>query len=250
LIADNNKNEHIIRRSKMINSEVKNAIETIVKLDVIGEEFPHKELDLAIVNCDYYVRPGVARTAFMFWFHRIMDGEFPAELLDRNIPNEMRIPMTLAGLVRTFFDKSYFEEFCNIPVAAANCSTVKKIMKKFSTKELKNFFILLINGRGRGDMFISNSGSTSMWKRINDECRNVDNSIPEITEMSTAYSAFTENNPIYFFDYLTPKTIVDIISDNIDKNTDIAEKLARLLRDSGYSEAKRYLDNIINRQKH
>lgn len=233
----------------MINTEVKNAIETIVKLDVIGEEFPHKELDLAIVNCDYYVRPGVERTAFMFWFHRIMDGEFSTELLDKNIPKEMRVPMTLAGLVRTFFDKSYFEEFCNTPVMTVNCSIVKKIIKNFSTKELKNFFILLINGRGRGDMFISNSNSTNMWKRINDECRNVDNSIPKINEMSMAYSAFTHNNPIYFFDYLPSKKIAEIICDSIDKNMDIAEKLARLLQNSGYSDAKRYLDNIITRHK-
>lgn len=233
----------------MFNTEVKNAIETIVKLDVVGEEFPHKELDLAIVNCDYYVRPGVARSGFMFWFNRIMDGEFPTELLDKNIPKEMRIPMMLAGLVRTFFDKSYFEEFFSTTVMEVNCSIVKKIMKNFSTKELKNFFILLINGRGRGEMFISNANSTNMWKKFNDECRNIDNSVPEINKMSTGYSDFTQNNPIYFFNYLKPKQITEIICDSIDKNVDIAEKLARLLHDSGYSEAKRYLDNIIDRKK-
>ena len=51
----------------------------------------------------------------MFWLNRIMDGEFSTELLDKNIPEEMRIPMMLAGLVRTFFDKSYFEEFGKAP---------------------------------------------------------------------------------------------------------------------------------------
>ena len=35
----------------MVNTEVINAIETIVKLDVVDGEFPHKELELAIINC-------------------------------------------------------------------------------------------------------------------------------------------------------------------------------------------------------
>ena len=231
----------------MINTEVKNAIETIVKFDVTGEEFPYKELDLAIVNCDYYVRFGASRKAFMSWFYCINYGKLPVELIVDNIPKEEQIPYILVGLVKAFFDKAYFEECCKSPISRMDCSIVRKMLKNFNTKELKNFFTLLINGRVLGDLFVSNASSVRLWSAFNNECCNVDNSIPQINETPMAYSAFTHNNPSYFFDCLSPKKIVDIICDSIDKNADVAEKLAKILNDSGYKSAERYLNNVVTR---
>lgn len=229
----------------MVNTEVINAIETIVKLDVVDGDFPSKELALAIINCDHYVRQGVNREAFMFWAKRIIGGDFPADLVDKNIPYELRIPMTLSGLVRTFFDRKYFEECCAAPVEKVDSVVVKKIIKNFSRKELKGFFTLLIIGRVSGELFIGNSKSDNMWRTINRECREVNHSIPEMDGMSNEYSNFAQENPLYFFDYLSTKRVADIICDSIDKNGQVTEKLARLMRDSGYVAAEKYLINVI-----
>ena len=229
----------------MINTDVKNAIETIVKLDVVGEEFPHKELDLAVVNCDYYIRPGINRKMFMFWFDNIKAGQFNFNLIDPNIPEDYRIPMILIGLVKTFFDKTYFEEQIKIPAKKIDNIRLKKCIQKLNKTDLLKFFILLLTGRHSGDLFISNSNSVNMWIRFNDACRKVDASIPVITEKTSGYSNLTSNNPAYFFDFLSTKQITNIICDSIDNHGNDAEKLAQILYNSGYEAAKSYLDHLV-----
>lgn len=231
----------------MINTEVKNAIETIVNLDIVNGDFPQNELEIALINSDYYIRHKASRDMFMFYFYLIMEGKFPEELIDQSIPKEMRTSMVFAGLVRTFFDRKYFEERCNSATEKADCRSVRRYIKTFSRKKLKEYLILLINGRQNGDLFISNANSTNMWKTFNDECRKLDDSIPSIDSPTHTYSKFTHNNNLYFYDYLSTEQISDIICDSIDKNSDIAEKLAKILKESGYMSAERYLKNVVTR---
>lgn len=229
----------------MKNIEVINAIKLISNYDVVGEEFPHKELDLAVVNCDYYVRPGINRKMFMFWFDNIQAGRFNYNLLDPNIPEDYRIPMILIGLVRTFFDKTYFEEKIKIPTEKIDNIRLKKCIQKLNKTDLLNFFILLLTGRHSRDLFISNSNSVNMWIRFNEECRKIDATIPVITEKSSGYSNLTGNNPAYFFNFLSTKQIANIICDSIDNHGNDAEKLAKILYNSGYTAAKSYLDHLV-----
>ena len=231
----------------MINTEVINAIETIVNLDVVNGDFPYEELETALINSDYYIRHKSNRDMFMFYYYIIMEGKFPEDLIDPGIPNEMRTYMAFVGLVRTFFDRKYFEERCNSVTEKADCRRVRKYIKTFSRKKLKEYLILLINGRQGGDLFISNANSTNMWKTFNEECRKLDNSIPSIDSPVYRYSKLILNNNFYFYDYLSTDQISDIICDSIDKNADIAEKLAKILNDSGYKSAERYLNNVVTR---
>ena len=84
-----------------------------------------------------------------------------------------------------------------------------------------------------------------MWIRLNEECRKIDASIPVITEKFSGYSNLTGNNPAYFFDFLSTKQIANIICDSIDNHGNEAEKLAKILYNSGYTAAKSYLDHLV-----
>ncbi len=228
----------------MKNLKVINAIKLISNYDVVGEEFPDKELELAIINCDYYVRPGNGRTMFMFFLNRILTGNFDQDLLDPNIPEDYRIPMILVGLVRAFFDKTYFEEQINKPSPKINNTQLKKHVKKLTKVELKDFIILLITGRQNRDLFISNSNSTNMWMRINEECRKIDDSIPPINDGTGAFEKYIGTDPVYFFNYLSTKQIANIICDSIDKHICDAEKIAKLIGSSGCAAAQNYLKHL------
>jgi hypothetical protein len=53
------------------NEEIIEIIEKIYKLEAIDTNFRHEHVEVALYNCDYYIRPGKDKSQFMNKFQQI-----------------------------------------------------------------------------------------------------------------------------------------------------------------------------------
>lgn len=223
--------------------KVINAIKHVCNYDVVKEKISDEEIELTISNYDYYIRPS-KRMPFVFFLSKVSIGDFGDGLVDPNTPEERQLSMALVGLIRMFFDKSYFEEQIKKLPKRIDNTQLEKHIKELNKEELKYFFILVITkGPGR-PFFISSANFVNMCAKLNEESRKINNSIPPMSDGTGLYRKYIFKNPLYYFDYLSTKQIANIICDSIDKHICEAENVVKLISSSGCAAAQNYLKNL------
>ena len=228
----------------MNKTEVINAINDIYELKTIGVDFNINKLLTAIINCDYYIKPGNKRDAFMERFETILCKKPENEMNYLDWLNQI---VGMIHLVKTTFDKEYFESQIAISEAPMNKEFVKNHLNSLTRKQLEKFIAFVIEARCNYNLFISNVSSTNLWAKLNERCVRKDNRIPKIDRVD--YSELRPKNPFYFFDYLSKQIIVDIFCDHIDKDASLMESAVVAFCDSGISGLRECVISELQRRE-
>lgn len=214
----------------MNKTEIINAIKEIYELETIGTDFDMNKLHIAVENYDYYVKPGSQRRVFMERFGKVLCMKPQNEMNYLDWLNQI---VGMIHLVKTTFDKEYFDTQVAASEAPINKDFVKNHLSNLTCKQLKKFITFVIEGRLNYGLFISNASSTDMWAELNERCIRKDSRIPKMDR--TDYTKLCPKDPLYCFDYLSKRVIVDIFCNHIDKDAALMEAAVVAFRNSGIS---------------
>jgi len=224
--------------------EIINTIEKIYKLESIDTTFRHEDVEVALYNYDYYVRPGKDKALFMKRWQEIFCG-IKSDLKDK--PDWLvhwRFSVETIKLIKELFDEVYFKE--QIARRRKDISTVGKdklisCLKKFDENKLKTFICIMIACRRQHGLFISEASSVALWTEIRNMCRNLGCDIP-MNYDTEAGDRFISRDPFYFFKWLDKKTIVAKLCDAIDLDVSLASSVAKKFYKCGEEATLNYLN--------
>lgn len=214
----------------MNKNEIINAINEIYNLKIIGIGFDMNKLYTAVENYDYYVKPGSQRKAFMEKLGNILCKKPQNKMNYLDLFNQM---VGMISLVKTTFDKEYFDAQVAVSQAPMNKELVKNHLSSLTRKQLKKFITFVIDGRLNYGLFISNVNSTDMWAELNEKCVRKDSRIPKMDRAD--YHELRPKDPLYCFDYLSKQVIIDVFCNHIDKDGALMEAAVVAFRNSGIS---------------
>jgi len=223
--------------------EIIKIIEKIYKLENIDTSFRHEDVEVALYNCDYYIRPGKDKAQFMNQFQLIFS-QIKEDLKDN--PEWLvrwRCSMELMDLIKQSFDEEYFKEQVARRRKESNVVSKDKLktyLKRFDKDQLEVFLQIIVQYRLQFGMFMSNPSSAALWKRIDDACRELGYDIP--FELDSAEGKnFLDSNPRYYFKYLGKATIATELCSAIDLDVALAGSVAKKLYKNGYEATLNYL---------
>ncbi len=228
----------------MNKTEIINAINEIYELEFIDFNFDINKLYTAVLNCDYYVKPGNQRKAFMERFETVLCKKPENEMNYLDWLNQI---VGMIHLVKTTFDKEYFESQLSISETPVDKEFVKKHLNNLTRKQLKKFITFVIEGRRNYGLFISNASSTDLWAELNERCVRKDSRIPRLDRID--YVEFRPKNPFYYFDYLSKQVIIDIFCNHIDKDAVFIESAVVAFCDSGISSLRKCVITELQRRQ-
>lgn len=228
----------------MNKTEIINAIKEIYELETIGTDFDMNKLYIAVENYDYYVKPGSQRRVFMERFETILCKKAENEMNYLDWLNQI---VGMIHLVKTTFDKEYFDAQLSISETPVNKEFIKKHLNGLTRKQLEKFITFVIEGRHDYGLFISNASSTDMWAELNEKCIRKNSSIPRIDQVD--YIELKPKKLLYFFDYLSKKVIVDILCNHIDKDASLIESAVVAFCDSGVSGLRKCVVTELQRRR-
>lgn len=228
----------------MNKTEIVNAIYEIYELKTIGTDFDMNKLFTAVNNYDYYVRPGKQREMFMERYGTVLCKKAENEMNYLDWLNQI---VGMIHLVKTTFDKEYFEAQIAVFETPVNREFIKNHLNSLTRKQLEKFITFVIEGRRNYGLFISNASSVDMWTELNERCVRKDSSIPRLDRVD--YGNLRPKNPMYYFDYLSKQVIVDIFCNHIDKDSDLIESTVAAFCKSGISGLQKcVIDELQRRQ--
>ena len=229
--------------------EIVNIIRKISKLELIGPGYNPIEVEVALYNNDYYIRPGDARNHFIKEFQKIFSESKNLEKVMDQKMAYIGTTIRLSCLIKKYFDETYFEEQAkqrtsNVMVSM-NKDKLRTYLKKLDRVKLESFLNMVISCRLARGWFITNSSSTDFWGKIHESCRAVGVNVPEALD-SVEGQRFLKNNKNYFFDALDAKVIANLLCDAIDLNIKMATSAAKKLCNSGCSAMLDYIRREVN----
>ena len=223
--------------------QVLQTIEKIYKLEKIDTNFRFEDVEVALYNCDFYVRPGADKAAFMRKFRKIF-----AELKERegNEPEFMTrwyFAMTTIELIKESFDETYFkmQTTHREKEASGGKDKLHSYLKKLNETQLKEFMATVVSCRVNHGLFMSNASSIAFWADIEESCRKCGCEVPREFD-SAEGERFLEKNSFYFFDVLDKRTIAAKLCRAIDLHTEMAGNAAKKLYSCGYEAMLTYLE--------
>ena len=228
--------------------EIINIIKKVIAIKVIDSTFNPVEVEVALYNSDYYVRP-TARIQFMMACKRAFEGlekEF-----DKNDEGLYYLNWYLNAfaLVKTNFDAEYFEEQVkqrmSSKIITINKNKLRMHLSKLDRVKLESFLNMVINCRLEKGWFLTNGSSTSFWAKIHESCRTAGLNVPEDFS-SVEGQKFLNNNPGYYFNVLSTKAIANLLCDAIDLNVETATVAAKKLNNSGHEAMINYINRKIS----
>ena len=216
-----------------------NKIITIIKR--ISKQNPHKgqfilsEPFVCLVNSYYYVKPGEDSNQFFRDIEYMIAESYRLSKLQHNEQNgndsfALTLQSTAAQLSVSLINESFNEKYFESQINRIDIEDLddKELLKKYlnllSKKQLKQFLAL-------GDQLftINDTEYESERQHFNDECRKVDMSIPSIHNNYKDYIKFEWENPLYYYDYLSKDTIVEILLEHRETDLDLAVFTAKAL---------------------
>ena len=229
--------------------EIINIIKKVSKLKAIGPGYTPIEVEVALYNNDYYIRPGETRHRFIKEFQEIfVKTKSLKKVLGENIAY-IGTTIQLLGLIQKFFDETYFEEQVKQRLSSEtitiNKDKLRTYLKKLDSARLESYLNMVISCRLARGWFVTNSSSTNFWAKIHESCRAVGVNVPEALD-SVEGQKFLKNNKNYFFDALDTKVIANLLCDAIDLNIKTATSAARKLCNSGCNAMLDYIKREAN----
>jgi hypothetical protein len=234
------------------NEEIIEIIEKIYKLEAIDTNLRHEHVEVALYNCDYYIRPGKDKELFMEQFQNIFN---QAKADFKVIPEWMaqwHCSIALIELIKQRFDEKYFNEQVKRRKTADDSACKDKLesyIKKLDNNQLKYFLTLIVSYRLSHGLFVSNNASTAFWAEIHEECRKRGYKTPYCLDTEEG-KRFLINNNFYYFKILDKDTIATKLCDAIDLDVTLAEALAEKFYECGYEAATQYLNTMLNNRHH
>jgi hypothetical protein len=237
-VKNMNRNDSVYERPRSTD-EVIAAIERICIPDIPNIQLAPKDLDIALANYDYFVKPGIPQRQFANKFSCIFSA-----LKNRAEDDDdafVRYDMALLMLIRGSFDQSYFDLQIMRRKRPFDSRKLAIQMKRFNQEQLFHFFHHIIIYRVNHGLFISTFNSNELWERLANECREVGLNVPRELD-SIEGQHFLRSNPYYYFDVLSVKKISDILFDAINLDVNIATSAAKRLNERGVDAMARYLN--------
>ena len=224
--------------------EIINIIKKIYKLEKNDTTFRHEDVEVALYNSDYYIRPGKEKAEFMMKFleisNRIKEDlkEMPEWIV------HWRCSLDVIELIKQSFDEAYFKEQVERRCSASSVVNKDKLntyMKKFDEDQLEAFMTIIIAYRFQNGMFVSNPSSVAFWKGMDDACRDLGYDVPFELD-SASGKEFLKTRHQYYFKYLSKKTIATMLCEAIDLDVELAGSVAKKLYNCGYEATLNYLN--------
>ena len=227
--------------------EIINTIKKVSKLEVIDLTFNPIDVEVALYNNDYYVRPGVTKERFMRECGQAFGKIKPLYgKMDDNLLHFGYIIQVL-GIIKEFFDEAYFEDQirqrAKSSTAAVNKDKLRMYLKKLDRNKLESFLDTVVICRRQHGLFITDISSAGFWKKIHESCREAGVNVPREFD-SVEGQMFLNNNKNYYFDALNTKVIANMLCDAIDLDVEIATSAAKKL----YNDGCEAMVNYINRK--
>ena len=229
------------------NEEIVDTIKKISMLEVIDSTFNPVEVEVALYNNDYYIRPGIAKERFMmecmkaFGKIKTQYGKMDDTLL------HFSYTIQVLGIIKEFFDESYFKEQVSRRSQATtftvNKDKLRMYLKKLGRDDLELFLNMVVNCRLQRGMFVTDVSSAGFWAKIHESCRAAGVDVPQELD-SVEGQNFLNNNKNVYFKVLSTKMIANMLCDAIDLDIEVATSAAKKLYKSGYDA----MINYINRK--
>ena len=193
--------------------EVADCIDRIYKLDTFDNNFRFEDVEVALCNSDYYVRPGEIKWAFKReWMKLFTEAKASGE----NDLARFVFIVKLIELIKSFFDKEYFQEqIARRQISTSDKMKLKTYMDKFDKTQLFRFMIAVSASKSEKGMFISEASYVALFKEIDDECRRNGVNIPIALDSPEGVELLRQH-PFYYFEILSTKTISDLLCEAID----------------------------------
>ena len=229
--------------------EIINIIRKISKLHAIGPDYNPIEVEVALYNNDYYVRPGDTKQRFMREFKKIYEGTNSlGEKLGDNIAY-LGMTIQALSLIHKFFDEAYFEEQVKqrtqTKTITINKDKLRMYLKKLDRTKLESFLNMVISCRLERGWFITNGSSTNFWAQIHESCRAAGVNVPKAL-YTIKGQMFLKNNKNFYFDALDTKVIANMLCDAIDLDIETATSAAKTLYNSGCEAMINYINHKLS----
>ena len=224
--------------------EIIKTIEKIYKLETLNSNFKLEDIEVALYNYDYYVRPGASKEEFMRQWGEVFVATKGNGAEGSDVWGHSVFMAKTLLLIKEFFDEEYFREQVNRRRANAVPGSKDKLrtyFKKFDEDQLKAFLQMMFTYRRQHGLFISETSSTAFWKEIHDTCRDAGCNVP--LDLGTSEGIrFLTRDTFYFFRYLSKNTIANMLCRAIDLDVALAGSVAKKLYSCGYMAALQYLN--------
>ena len=226
------------------NEDIVNTIRKISMLEVIDSTFNPVEVEVALYNNDYYIRPGIAKERFMMEYMKAFGkiktqhGKMDDTLL------YFSYTIQVLGIIKEFFDESYFEEQVSrrgqTTTFTVNKDKLRMYLKKLGRDDLELFLNMVVNCRLQRGMFVTDVSSAGFWTKIHESCRAAGVDVPQELD-SVEGQKFLRNNKNVYFKVLSTKVIANMLCDAIDLDIEVAASAAKKLYKSGYNAMINYI---------
>ena len=211
--------------------EVIKCIEKVHNLEVIDKDFRCEDVEVALYNDDYYVRPGESRRAFKQEWMKIYS-EAKANC-DEEFAYVVLIIKTV-DLIKRFFDEAYFKkQIDRRSFSFGSKIKLKKYLNKFNKTQLLRFMNALVICKGEQGRFISEPACVALFKEIDVECRKEGLNVPMALDSPEGIRLLRQH-PFYYFEVLSTRTISNKLCEAIDLDVPLATALAIKLYECGY----------------
>lgn len=216
--------------------EIINIIRKVIAIKVIDTTFNPIEVEVAMYNSDYYVRPGVAKYSFMMKSAKLSQ-KIKREYSEMGDDMVYFFLLTgMLGIIKQSFDEEYFEEQvkqrASNKMIAINKDKLRMYLKKLDRSKLESFLNMVISCRLEKGWFITNASSTEFWAKIHESCRAAGVNVPEALDTGEGQK-FLKSNKNFYFNALDTKVIANMLCDAIDLNIDMATSAAKKLYNYG-----------------
>lgn len=229
--------------------EIINTIRKTCKLEIIDPTFDPLDVEITLYNKDYYIRPGENRNRFMKEFGKLFEAtKRNRDKVDNNLLY-FEFAIQMLGIIQEFFDEIYFEEQIErrkqLETIPVNKNKLRMYLKKLGRGKLALFINTIVVYRRQHGLFITEVSSAGFWEKIHKACRANGVNVPEELD-SIEGQTFLNNNPEYYFDALSTKSIANMLCDAIDLNINIASSAVKKLYNSGYAAMVNYINCKIS----
>lgn len=242
---NNNINRESNKAFHMSTEQIIETIERVRKIEVIDSNFNFEDVEVAIYNDDYYIRPGLPKKRFMEEWEKIAleaktDG-------DKEYTYWVYI-MKALNLIQQSFDEEYFREQIvrrRSSYSAADKNKLRTYLNKLDKDELKAFLRTVFICRGNYGLFVSEVRAVEFWKGIDDTCRKRGCDVPHSLD-SAKGQQFLANNPGYYFTWLNKKDIATMLCRAIDMDVSLATSAAKKLSKCGCEAMIKHLNSKLS----
>ena len=230
--------------------EIINIIRKMYNLKVIDFTFNPIEVEVALYNNDYYVRPGIAKERFvkelmeLFAESKLQMGEADDKLI------HFRYIILSLNIIKNYFDEAYFEEQVKrrkrSEAFVVNKDKLRMYLKKLDRDKLESFLDMMVICRRQYGLFISDINSAGFWAKIHDACRAAGVNVPEEFDSIEGQRFLNDsNNKSYYFNALSTKIIANMLCDAIDLDIAMASSAAKKLYTSGCDAMVNYIKQKV-----